>query len=173
MIKSWGKWLGKGLSAEEFLFLGYQLSLKINLCFCCFALLPIMYIICAIKCLRHPSAKKLLFKKNSSLLLNKSHVSLQDVSYDCASYKMGKSKILPFPTQWNHHKFLWCNSYWCVGGLFLIFHPIVYTLAPLLGIIVDTFGSIFCIQSPKFLMSLNFFWPLSKINFRKASKLSS
>ncbi|KAF7127518.1 hypothetical protein RHSIM_Rhsim11G0061100 [Rhododendron simsii] len=49
------------------------------------------------KRLGHPNAKKLLFMLKFGLLLNKDHVSLQDVLFHCDSCKLGKSKALPFP----------------------------------------------------------------------------
>lgn len=35
---------------------------------------------------------------NCGLLMNKSSASFRDASFECASCKMGKSKILSFPT---------------------------------------------------------------------------
>lgn len=50
----------------------------------------------------HPNTKNSLVRSNSGLLLNKSHVSFQDISIDYAIRKMDKSKILPLPTHNNN-----------------------------------------------------------------------
>lgn len=53
----------------------------------------------SVKRLGHPNAQNVLFMLNYGLLMNKSSCSLQDVSFDCSSCKLGKRKVLPFPTQ--------------------------------------------------------------------------
>ena len=46
--------------------------------------------------LGHPHSKTLMSLFNSGLLLD-NKVSFKDVSFNCSSCKMGKSKTLPFP----------------------------------------------------------------------------
>ena len=48
------------------------------------------------RCLGHPNSDVLRTLFNSGLLGNKTCSSL-DLSFDCTSCKLGKSKVLPFP----------------------------------------------------------------------------
>ena len=50
------------------------------------------------KRLGHPNAKDLLSLLDFGFLLNKSYFTMNDITFDFSSCKMGKSKSLPFPS---------------------------------------------------------------------------
>jgi len=73
------------------------------------------------KCLGHPTSDVLCTLINSRLLGNKA-CSFFDLSFDCTSCKLGKSKVLPFP----HHAS-------CASKCFDFIHSDVWGIAPIVS----------------------------------------
>ena len=73
------------------------------------------------RCLGHPNSDVLRSLFNSGLLGNKTCSSL-DLSFDCTSCKLGKSKVLPFPHSASH-----------ASQCFDIIHSDVWGIAPIVS----------------------------------------
>jgi hypothetical protein len=73
------------------------------------------------RCLGHPNSDVLRTLINSGLLGNKAYSSL-DLSFDCTSCKLGKSKVLPFP----------CHAF-RASHCFDIIHSDVWGIAPVVS----------------------------------------